>query len=150
MKHIKIEGTVGADGQLTPQSVDELRAQAVRAAAQLPLEKRAKALEAFEQMIERTRAQGLFTAGAASIVDALMHAGGYLEPLPHSIRELARAIAALHADTAREVYTLGTVAAQLSVALTMVASSMDDLKELVDSGALDGRERPAPSAGTPS
>lgn len=147
MKRIKIEGSVGADGQLTPQSVDELRAQVVRAAAQLPLEKRAEALEAFEQMIEQTRSQGLLTASASSTVEALKRAHDHLGPLPHSIMELARAIAGLHADTVREMYTLGTIAAQLSVALTMVASSMDDLKELVDSGDLDRRESPQASEG---
>lgn len=150
MKHIKIEGTVGSDGQLTPQSVDELRAQAVRAAAQLPLEKRAKTLEEFEKMIAQTRSQGLLTASASSMVDAMRRALQLLGPLPHSVVELARALGTLHEDVCRESYTLGTVAAEISMATAMVQTAMEDLQELVASGDLDGRDRPAPSEGTPS
>jgi Fic family protein len=150
MKTITLEGTVGADGQLTPDSIDELRAKAARQAAQLPLEERAEALEAFEKMIEQTRSQGLLTASAASAVTALERAREYLARLPNGMMELARALSAIRQDTGREAYTLGTVAAQLSIAGCMVQTSLDDLKELVESGVLDRREQPAPSAGTPS
>lgn len=150
MKHIKLEGTVGADGQLTPQSIDELRAQVVRAAARLPLEKRSEALEAFEKMIEQSRSQGLLTASASSMTDAMRHALQLLGPLPHAVLELARALGALHKDVCRESYTLGTVAAEISMATAMLQTAMEDLQELVSSGDLDGRDRPLPSEGAPS
>jgi hypothetical protein len=145
MKAITLEGELGPDGQLTAETIDRLRAQAVAAAAQLPLERRAAALEGFEKMLESTRESGLLTASASSIAEALTRALKYLEKLPGGVRELARALDALRPHVGREVYTLGGVGAQISMAMAIIGTTRDELKELLDSGVLDGNHEPKPN-----
>lgn len=147
MKAVSIEGELGPDGQLTAESIDRLRAQVVAAAAQLPLEKRAAAIEGFEKMIEDTRAQGLLTASASSVVQALERAGKYLDRLPNGVKELARALDALRPHMGASVYTLGAIAAQLSLASAIIETTRDELKELHESGVLDGSYEPKPNEG---
>ena len=147
MKAITIKGELGLDGQLTAETVDRLRAEAVARAAQMPLEKRAAMLESFEKMIEDTRAQGLLTASASSVVQALEHAGKYLDRLPHGVEELARALDALRPSVGSYVYTMGAIAAQLSIASAIIATTRDELKELLESGVLDGKHEPKPNEG---
>ena len=150
MKAVSIEGELGPDGQLTAESIGRLRAQVVAAAAQLPLEKRAEALAGFERMIEDTRAQGLLTASASSVVQALERAGKYLDRLTHGVEELARALDALRPSMGREVYTLGAIAAQMSLASAIILTTRDELKELLESGVLDGNYEPKQNEGSVS
>ena len=145
MKAITLEGELGPDGQLTAETIDRLRAQAVAAAAQLPLEKRAAALEGFEKMLESTRNVGLLSASASSIAEALARALKYLERLPNGVRELARALDAVRPNTGREVYELGGVGAQIALANAILVTTRDELKAILDSGVLDGQHEPKPN-----